>query len=169
MPLPRTARLQFDVLSLDDAPFILELVNEPGWLQHIGDRQIHTLEAAAAYVRNGPMTSHARHGFGLDRISRSDTGEVVGLCGLLQRDYLDAPDIGYAFLQRQAGSGFATEAALAVLDHANQMLGLRKVYALTSLDNQASIRVLEKCGFDFHEVIQPTPESPPSRLFSRRW
>jgi len=169
MPLPQTARLRFETLSVVDAPFILELVNEPGWLKHIGDRQIHSLDAAASYIRNGPMASYAQHGFGLDQVTRIDTGEAVGLCGLLQREYLDAPDIGYAFLQRHGGNGFATEAAHAVLAQAHQQLGLRRVYALTSLDNAASIRVLDHCGFVFHEVIQPTPTSPPSRLFSRRW
>lgn len=165
MPLPKSLRLQFSRLEESDAPFILELVNEPGWLQHIGDRNIHDLAAAEAYISNGPAKSHAQHGFGLDRVSLAETGEVLGICGLIQRDYLDAPDIGYAFLQAHAGQGYASEAAQAVVDQARQALGLRKLYALTSPDNLASMRVLEKCGFAFIKLLHAPAAIAPSRLF----
>lgn len=162
-------RLRFDHLSAADAPFILELVNEPGWLQHIGDRNIHDLAAAETYIANGPAGSHAQHGFGLDRVSRLDTGEVVGLCGLLQRPYLDAPDIGYAFLQRHNGQGLATEAVQAVLADVHQRLALPLLYAITSPDNGASIRVLEKCGFRFERFMLTPGASVQSRLFVLRF
>jgi len=164
--MQQTARLQFDALSAADAPFILELVNEPGWLRHIGDRNIHDLDAAAAYIAKGPQASHARHGFGLDRVSSLDTGEPLGLCGLLQRDYLDAPDIGYAFLERHSGRGYASEAVAAVLAAATAQ-GLPRLYALTSSDNGASIRVLEKSGFQFDRWLQAPGYDQPSRLFLR--
>ncbi len=164
MQTPQFSRLRFSELSASDAPFILELVNEPGWLQHIGDRQIHDLDAAAAYIANGPAASHARHGFGLDRVSLRETGEVLGTCGLLQRDYLDAPDIGYAFLQRHCGRGYASEAVRAVLAR-ETTLALPRLYALTSLDNFASMRVLEKCGFRFERLISAPGYSEASRLF----
>lgn len=165
MPLPQSPRLQFAALSAADAPFILELVNEPGWLQHIGDRNIHDLAAAAAYISKGPAASHAQHGFGLDRVSLAKTGEVLGICGLIQRDYLDAPDIGYAFLEAHAGQGYASEAAQAVVDHARQTLGLRKLYALTSTGNLASMRVLEKCGFVYLKLLDAPADVAPSQLF----
>lgn len=162
-----TARLSLRRLTAADAPFILELVNEPGWLAHIGDRQVHDLSAAAAYIVNGPLASHARHGFGLDLVSRKNTGEAIGLCGLLQRDYLDAPDIGYALLQRHQGLGFASEVAATVLTHAQQALGLTRLYALTSLDNAGSIRVLEKTGFRFERILRAPGFDEDSRLFLR--
>ena len=165
MKLPEAPRLRFATLKPADAPFILKLVNEPGWLQYVGDRNIHDLVAAAAYISKGPAASHAEHGFGLDLVSLADTSEPVGICGLLQRDYLDAPDIGYAFSQAHAGRGFASEAAQAVVDHARQALGLQKLYALTSPDNLASMRVLEKCGFVFLKLLQSPADKSPSRLF----
>ena len=165
MAPPQSPRLQFSLLEGSDAPFILELVNEPGWLQHIGDRNIHDLVAAAGYISKGPAASHAQHGFGLDRVSLASTGEPIGLCGLLQRDYLDAPDIGYAFLQAHAGQGYASEAAQAVIDQARQAMRLPKLYALTSPDNLASMRVLEKCGFVFLKLLQSPADVAPSRLF----
>lgn len=162
-----TKRLTLRPLGLEDAAFVLQLVNEPGWLRHIGDRQIHTLEAAEAYIRKGPLSSHAQHGFGLDLVSRRDSGEAIGLCGLLQREYLDAPDLGYAFLRTQEGQGFATEAAAAVIAHAETALGLARLHALTSLDNRGSIRVLEKNGFRFQRVMRAPGADTESRLFLR--
>ncbi|MDO9451363.1 MAG: GNAT family N-acetyltransferase [Stagnimonas sp.] len=167
--MPQPSRLRFDPLSAADASFILELVNEPGWLQHIGDRNIHDLAAAAAYIANGPANSHSQYGFGLDRVNRLDTAEPVGLCGLLQRPYLDAPDIGYAFLQRHHGQGFATEAVRAVLGDARQRLALPLLYAITSPDNDASIRVLEKCGFHFERFMLTPGATVQSRLFVLRF
>jgi len=162
--MPDTPRLTLHRLTLADAPFILQLVNEPGWLRHIGDRNIHTLEAAEGYITKGPLASHAQHGFGLDLVRRRDTGEAIGLCGLIQRDYLDAPDIGYAFLQAHHGKGFASEAAAAVMAEARDTRGLRRLWALTSLDNHASMRVLEKCGFRFVEE-RTAADGVQSRVF----
>ncbi len=153
LPTP-TVRLQFSALAADDSPFILELVNEPGWLQHIGDRNVHDLESATAYISKGPAASYAKHGFGLYRVNLVSTGETIGLCGLIKRDALGQPDVGYAFLQRHSGQGYATEAAAAVLAFAQQALGLNQLLAITSLDNHASIRVLEKIGFRYQRLLE---------------
>lgn len=164
-PPAATSRLEFRRLTAADAPFILKLVNEPGWLAHIGDRNIHDLAAAAAYVANGPAMSHARHGFGLDCVILSATGEAIGMAGLLQRATLSAPDIGYAFLQAHHGQGYATEAAGAVLQHARTTLSLNTLHALTAPDNAASIRVLEKLGFKLQQAEFRSEHGEISRLF----
>lgn len=163
-PAP-TARLQFRRLTAADAPFILQLVNEPGWLAYIGDRHIHDFDAAADYIAHGPATSHARHGFGLDAVILSATGEIIGLSGLLQRATLDVPDIGYAFLQAHHGEGYATEAARAVLQHARQALGMTKLYALTAPDNHGSMRVLTKVGFSLQQPDYRSEHGERSCLF----
>jgi RimJ/RimL family protein N-acetyltransferase len=111
------------------------------------------------------LASHAKHGFGLDLVRRRDSGEAIGLCGLIQRDSLDAPDLGYAFLQAHHGQGFATEAAAAVLRHARDVLGLRRLHAITSPDNHGSVRVLEKNGFREQAALTMPDQSTPSRLF----
>lgn len=160
-----TARLHFRRLTAADAPFILRLVNEPGWLQHIGDRHIHDLAAAAAYIANGPATSHARHGFGLDGVVLTTTGGLIGLSGLLQRATLDVPDIGYAFLEAHSGRGYATEAAAAVLAHAHRLLKMTKLYALTAPSNLASMRVLQKVGFAIQQADYRSEHGEPSCLF----
>lgn len=140
-----TDRLVVRRLSLADAPFIAELVNEPGWLRFIGDRGVRSLPDAERYLRDGPLASYAAHGHGLYHVALR-SGEPVGICGVLRREGLDAPDLGYAILERHAGNGYATEAARATLAHARDDLGLSRVLAITDEDNLASQRVLEKAG-----------------------
>lgn len=149
-----TARLAVRRFVLDDAAFILALVNEPGWLAHIGDRGVRTLADAEGYLRDGPLASYAIHGFGLYHVALRATGAAVGMCGILRRDGLDAPDLGYALLGSHAGLGYATEAARATLAHARRDLGLTRVLAITSPENAASQRVLEKVGMQREGMVQ---------------
>jgi RimJ/RimL family protein N-acetyltransferase len=160
-----TARLCLLHLEEADAPFILELLNEPAFLRDIGDKGVRSLDDARNYIASGPVASYHEHGFGLLRVELKATGEPIGMCGLLKRDALDHPDLGYAFLQRHWFNGYAIEAARATMQHASEVLGLRKVLAITAQENPSSIRVLEKLGFHFdRNVLLPNYETP-SRLF----
>lgn len=172
-----TERLEVRRLGEGDAPFVLELVNEPGWLEHIGDRGIRALADAVEYVRGGPARSYAEHGFGLYRIGlrrRVDGPEVdeggastepIGICGLLKRDTLPDPDLGFALLARHEGRGYATEAGAAVLAHEAVRCGLRRVLAITSPGNRASMRVLEKIGFRSDGTVAQVGEASALRRF----
>jgi len=137
----RTARLTLTPVTEGDAAFVLELLNDPGWIRNIGDRCVHTLEAAA-YVRERFQSSPWF-------VIRSATGEPVGMCGIVVREQLDSPDLGYAVLERRAGQGYATEAARAVTRHVRHGLRLPKLAAITDPNNHASRKVLEKIGFCF--------------------
>lgn len=138
----RTDRLVLSPVTEADAAFVLEMLNDPGWLANIGDRGVRDLEAARAYVAErflGKAWWVVRDAAG---------GEPVGLCGIVpNRPGLDTPDLGYAFLARHSGKGYATEAAGAVLAHAMGPLGHRRLAAITTLANVPSQRVLEKLGF----------------------
>lgn len=160
-----TDRLTVRRFVLDDAPFIRALVNEPGWLEHIGDRGVRSLADAEGYLRDGPLASYAAHGFGLYHVALRASGEPVGTCGLLRRDGLDAPDLGYALLGRYAGLGYATEAARATLAHARRDLGLTRVLAITAPGNAASQRVLEKVGMRREGAVEGVGGDGPSALF----
>jgi RimJ/RimL family protein N-acetyltransferase len=142
----RTDRLVLRCLVEADAPFILELVNEPGWIANIGDRGIGDLDAARGYVE-GSIASYAANGYGLWLMVLKATGEPIGLCGLIKREGLEHADIGYAVLEQFSGRGYAREAAAAVLDHARRVIGLGTVLAITAPSNAASIAVLERIGF----------------------
>jgi RimJ/RimL family protein N-acetyltransferase len=160
-----TDRLILRELTLDDAGFILALVNDPDWHRFIGDRGIRTVEAARAYLVDGPMETYRRLGFGFWHVGTRADGRPIGMCGLIKRDTLDHVDLGFAYLPAYRGLGFAHEAAVACLDYARNTLRLNRVVATTALDNAASGRLLERLGFRFERVIRPSLERPEVRLY----
>ena len=162
-----TARLRIRDLGASDAPFIVSLLNDPAFLRFIGDRGVRTVADALEYIEKGPVTSYAQHGFGLQAVEPKDGGAPMGICGLLQREELEAPDLGFAFLPDFRGQGLAREAADAVLQDATARLGLRRVLAITQVDNTASITLLERLGFRFERML-PSPHKPIDvRLYAR--
>jgi len=166
-PIVETDRLTLRRQTEEDAPFILGLLNEPSFLQFIGDRGVRTLEDARAYIRNGPMASYERHGFGLLLVTRKEDETPVGICGLLKRDTLADADIGFAFLPAYWRMGYAVEAAAAVIGHGKAAFGLTRVAAITQPDNLGSIRVLERLGLTFERMIRMTEDSAEIQLFGR--
>lgn len=154
-----TARLELHKLTPADVDFIFELLNTPTWIKHIGDRGIKSLEHAADYIITGPMASYNKHGFGLWLMKLKTTQNPIGLCGLIKRDYLDDPDIGFALLPEYTGKGYATEAARGVMHLAFQELNLTKLLAFTSSDNQLSIAVIQKLGMKYMDMIS-IPNDP---------
>lgn len=148
-----TARLVLRRLTLNDAPFIQELVNDPSFLRYIGDRNVRSLQDARRYLLSGPIASYERFGFGLYLTFLKETGDAVGMCGLLKRDTLPDPDVGFALLPAYWRKGYASEAAAAVLDHGRIRLGFGRIVAITSPDNVASIALLEKLGLKFEAMI----------------
>lgn len=160
-----TSRLRLLHLSEADAPFILELLNEPAFLRDIGDKRVRSVEDARTYLREGPMASYAQHGFGLYRVELKETREPIGMCGILKRGVLEHPDLGYALLQRYWSNGYAIEAATATMRYAQEQLGLSSILAITALENPSSVRVLEKLGFRFDRIVPLTGFDAPSRLF----
>ena len=161
-----TERLRLRHLAPADAPFILRLVNEPSWLQHIGDKGVRTLDEARAYIANGPAAMIAKHGFGLDLVERKADGTPIGICGFIKRDTLDDVDLGFAFVPEACGHGFAREAAVATLERARRDFGLKRVVAITSLDNERSIHLLERIGFRFERIVSVAPRTEELRLLA---
>lgn len=149
----QTNRLLLRKLTTDDAEFIIELLNTPGWLQFIGDRNVHNKKQTIAYLENGPFKSYQQHGFGLWLVADKTDCKPVGMCGLLVRDQLETPDIGYAFLPAFHGRGLAFEIVSAVLLYAKYELGIKKISAITLPDNVRSINVLQKAGLKFVRVF----------------
>ncbi len=165
MKVLETERLVLRRMSVDDAEFELGLLNEPSFLQFIGDRGVRTLEDARAYILKGPVDMYERLGFGLYIAELKGEGVPIGICGLVKRDFLEDVDIGYALLPRFWGQGYACEAASAVMEYGQGTLGLKRIVAITHPDNQSSIRVLEKLGFRFDRMIRTKADGPETRLF----
>ncbi len=166
-PELETGRLSLRRLEFDDAPFLVELLNQPSFLANIGDRGVRTVEDAPRYLREGPMAMYGKYGFGLWHVSRRSDGAAIGMCGLLKRDILPDVDLGYAFLPQFWGKGYAFEAADATLRHAAKKFGLARVIAVVSEGNEPSIRVIEKLGMRFERMFSMRPEEPDVRLYGR--
>jgi RimJ/RimL family protein N-acetyltransferase len=165
-PVIETERLALRRLDLDDAAFILALVNDPDWLRHIGDKNVHSLDDARAYLANGPIAMYAKHGFGLYAVERREDGALIGMCGLIKRDTLDDVDIGFAYLPAYRARGYAREAAAATLAHARDVLELKRVVAIVSPANHASARLLERVGLKYESPVRTAADRDPIDLFA---
>ncbi len=157
MQILATARLSLRTVGFDDAPFYLDLLNQPSFLRYIGDKGVRTLEQARDAIRDGPMAMQAARGFSLYLVSRAQDGAALGLCGLIKRDALPDVDLGYAYLPQFAGLGYAREAAAAVVAHARDTLGLARLAAIVSPGNERSIRLLADLGFLYEKLTEVTP------------
>jgi RimJ/RimL family protein N-acetyltransferase len=153
MNILETERLRLREFTPEDASFIIELVNSPGWLKYIGDRNIKTTDQARAYLENGPIKSYHDNGFGLWMAENKVINTPIGMCGILKRETLEHPDLGFAFLPEYMGKGYAFEAATATLTFAKEKLNVQTLCAITVPDNQNSIRLLEKVGMKFNRRI----------------
>lgn len=163
-----TARLRIRELTARDAAFIVELLNDDAFLRFIGDRGVRDEEGAIAYLREGPIASYAEHGFGLWMVERNDDCAAVGICGLLQRPTLEAPDLGFASLPGFRGDGLGYEAARAVLAHAVGPLAIERVLAVTQPDNAVSIALLRKLGMQRIGTTRLDADGPELELYEIR-
>jgi RimJ/RimL family protein N-acetyltransferase len=161
-----TERLRLRRLSVNDAEFVLRLLNEPSFIENIGDRGVRTIEDARAYVLQGPVASYEKFGFGLLLVEEKESGVPIGICGLLKRDVFDDVDIGYALLPEFWSQGYALESASAVMSYARETLGAKRVLAVVNADNLSSIRLLEKMGFHYEKMVRLSDDVPEIKLFA---
>tara|TARA_R110001592_G_scaffold65885_6_gene202348 strand:+ start:2948 stop:3454 length:507 start_codon:yes stop_codon:yes gene_type:complete len=154
-----TERLYLEKGTLDDQVFIFTLLNSPNWIEFIGDRGIESLTDAENYIKNTLIKSYNDHGFGLYKVVLKVDNTPIGLCGFLQRDYLDHPDIGYAILPTFEGYGYISEAAQAVLNYGKTQLGFNTILAITSSKNIVSQHMLQKIGLERQYNEKYTKES----------
>jgi len=149
-----TERLTISRLSDKDAPFIYTLVNEPSFLRFIGDKQVSDKASALLYLHHGPLASYREFGYGLYRVSLTRSNITIGICGLVKREFLIHPDVGFAFLSQYCGKGYAYEAAVAVLEYEAKRNDLAVISAITDCDNQSSVNLLERLGFNKINGVQ---------------
>ena len=161
-----TERLLLRHFTIEDAEFIFELLNEPSFIQNIGDRGVRSLPDASSYLMNGPIASYAKNGFGLYLVVLKDTNESIGMCGLIKRDGLEDVDIGYAFLPRYWSKGYAVESARATKEYAKDVIGLKRLVAITDPANEGSIRVLERIGLRFERMVKLSDDDIELKLFA---
>lgn len=164
MKILETERLILrEFVETDDA-FIFDLLNQPSFIKYIGDRSVHDLERAREIIEERYRASYREHGYGLWAVELKETGELIGMCGFVRRDSLPDTDVGFAFLPQFERKGYAFESARAVMDYGREKLGLKRVLAITTVDNASSGRLLEKLGFKFDGLITQGDEE--LKLFS---
>ncbi|PAE37374.1 GNAT family N-acetyltransferase [Bacillus sp. 7884-1] len=166
MKVLETDRLILRWLTTDDAAFILELLNEPSWIRYIGDKGVRTLEDAKNYILTGPLNMYSQLGFGLYLVERKQGKTPIGICGLLKRDTLENPDIGFAFLSRYQTQGYGFESASATLKYGHEQLHLKRILAITSMDNHGSSKLLEKIMMKFEGTISFPNDPEELKLFA---
>ncbi|HZI88638.1 MAG TPA: GNAT family N-acetyltransferase [Pyrinomonadaceae bacterium] len=164
MSIFETERLVLRRMTADDAEFICKLVNEPSFLRFIGDKGVRNEADAVRYIQNGPVANYQRFGFGQYVVELKNERVPIGMCGLTRKDALPAPDVGFAFLPEFWSKGYAFEAASAVMNYSRNVLGLRKLVAVTLPDNESSIKLLEKIGLKFERLICMSEDASELRL-----
>jgi RimJ/RimL family protein N-acetyltransferase len=161
-----TPRLILRQLTERDARFMLKLLNDPSFIRFIGDKGARTLDDARQYIAEGPLASYRGNGFGLYLVQIKGTAERIGMCGLVKRDALLDVDIGFAFLPAYWSKGYALEASTAVMKLARESFGIRRVVAITSTDNEASMSLLRKIGLQFDRTCELPGHKGPVNLFT---
>lgn len=160
-----TEQLLIREFAVSDAAFLMRLLNTPSWIQFIGDRHISTIAGAEDYITQRFFKGYEERGYGAWLVLLKQTLEPIGLCGLFQRDYLEHPDIGFAFMPAFEGKGYAYEATAATITYAAAELSVPCLLAITQDDNHRSVRLLERAGFRYYETVLPPDEEQPLLLF----
>ena len=158
-------RLCIRRMTLDDAGFLFQQLTQPSWLQYIGDRGVTSPEDARRYIESKTLEQYRTLGYGMNLVQLRATGEPIGVCGLVRREYLPHPDLGFALLEDYWGRGYATEAAAAVVEHARRVLGIRHLMAITTTTNDRSGRVLARTGFRLENDAYLTPAGEILKLY----
>ena len=149
-----TERLIIRQFVREDAPFIVRLVNQPAFVENIGDKKVRSVGDALNYLCDGPLSSYGEFGYGANLVALKSNGQAIALCGLIHRDEFEFPDLGFAVLREYCGRGYAYEASKAVLQAAHEVHGLHTVLAIAKQSNTPSNSLLQKLGFERIKEIQ---------------
>ena len=166
MKLIETTRTILRELTANDAEFMLDLLNQPSFIKYIGDRNVRNVEQARDYIETRFIASYKKFGFGLYLVELKQDNTPIGINGFVKRDSLPDADIGFAFLPQYCNQGYAFESSVGVMDYGRNILGLKRVLAITSQDNESSGTLLEKIGLKFESLITQPHDTEELKLFS---
>lgn len=161
-----TDRLTLRNFTEDDAAFMLTLFNDAAFVRFIGDKGVRTEEEARAYLANYYIASYSANGFGPYLVTLKETGEPIGMCGLLKRAWLADPDIGYAFMEPWRGRGYAGEATRAIVKYAGEAFGLKRLVAIIDLENSDSVKLINNAGFAFESMVREAADKKELGLYA---
>lgn len=164
-----TDKLLISPFTIEDAPFLFELMNSPSWLKFIGDRGIKTVNDAKDFIFNKHFVNYKENGFGSYKVTLIETGNPIGTCGFFKREGLQDVDLGFAFLPEYEGQGFAFESATTLLEIFQKNTDFKRVVAITLPENTKSIALLERLGFHEEKSIQLSTTDEELMLFGFNW
>ncbi|MCF6136546.1 GNAT family N-acetyltransferase [Pseudalkalibacillus berkeleyi] len=167
MKIIETENLILRLVTKDDAAFILNLLNDSTWIKFIGDKGVRTIEDAENYIVSGPLQMYSKYGYCLYLTELKEDRIPLGLCGLIKRDGLEDTDIGFGFLSEYQAKGYAYEAASATLEYGIKQLELKRIVAITSTDNHASSKLLEKIGMTFEKIVKLPGDEEKLKLYAK--
>ena len=168
MIVAETNRLLISKFTLKDAPFFLELVNSPIWIKYIGDRKTKTIKEAEERIETGHLKSYKTHGFGFYKLLlKAENNKPIGTCGLIKRDTLEYVDVGFAMLPNYESFGLAHEASIKIIKLAKNVFKLDKIIAITTPDNDSSIKLLKKLGLIYKKKVTPFEDEEELMLFTK--
>lgn len=144
--ITETQRTTIHRVNKRDAEFFRDLLNSPGWIRYIGNRNVPDTAAAEEYIQSRMIRTYEEHGFGYYTV-RLRNGTRIGTCGFLKKPHLENPDFGFAFLPAHQGQGYARESASAILEYGIETFDFRTLDAETLPENQPSIRLLKALSF----------------------
>ncbi len=154
----QTKRLILKPTDIEDAAFIYELLNSPGWLKNIGDRNVHSTEAAAQYIQDRMLKQYDKIGFGNYTIIRKKDQVKMGTTGIYVRPKMENVDIGFSMLPDYMGKGYSYEAAKKMMYLAEHEFNIKKITAITTKENIASQNLIEKLGLEYVQDIKMEDE-----------
>ena len=144
-----TKRLRITSLGVSEADFYFQLFTDKDWVTFISDKKLKTVEETAAYLQTMLIPNFNKNRLGFFTVSLKETGEKIGVSTLIKRDNLSYIDVGYGFLPKGRGKGYATEATQKMIQFVQKDLQQKKVLAITKPNNIKSQNVLKKLGFVF--------------------
>ncbi|MCB0381935.1 MAG: GNAT family N-acetyltransferase [Psychroserpens sp.] len=168
MIVAETNRLLLSKITVEDAAFILELMNTPGWLKYNGDRNVKTLEQASDYIKNNQLKCYETHGYGYYKLQvKCENLKPIGTSGLLKREQLEHVDIGFSLLPDYHRKGYAYEAASEIMKLAKTSFNIKTLSAITLPINHPSIHLLEKLGLSYQKTVKPFEDDKELLLFAK--
>lgn len=167
MIIAQTQRLSISKITLEDAPFFLELVNTPNFKKYIGDKKLSTLIGVEEYLKAGILKSYEDHGFSYYKLRLHESDETLGIVGILKRDNLECPDIGFAMLPQFEGQGYGFESSKAMMQVAKDKFKIDKIAAITLEYNVNSINLITKLGLEFEKKVKPFADEEELLFFAK--
>lgn len=168
MNIAETDRLILSKITIDDAPFILELMNTLDWITYIGDRDVRTVEQAATYIKNNQLRAYETQNFGYYKVLlKAENSKPIGSFGLLKRETLDHVDIGFSLLPQYKGKGYGFEGASELMKLAKHTFNIKTICAITLPENEPSIKLLEKLGLSYEKTVKPFDDDKDLLLFAK--